>query len=236
MASPVIPLPTSRSASRSRGIQKSPNPSRRDKVRQGKLIRCWTDEEETFLLRSRTQSQKLSYKHIAKRLDKSELACRLHYHHMTVGRKGHRADDEDDELSEHSDSSAPSTVPPIGELPGYRGIGDVDYRRSVSTDTLPNQNQLPNFQAFLRGISHHQRSTSMPGAVHKGNADTLGDDDQRVQTYRCTALSSTAEPVYDPNITASTVITSVSPPIHIQGHDGFAVPDFIVWLPTLTGF
>lgn len=82
---------------------------------------------------------------------------------MTVGRKGHRAEEEDDDLSEHSDSSALSTIPPISEVPTYRGA--MDRRQSVSADNSPNQNQLPNFQAFLRGISPHQRSTSMPGFV-----------------------------------------------------------------------
>jgi len=45
MASTNSQVPSGRSNSQSRRVQKSPNPSKKDKVRQGKLIRCWTDAE-----------------------------------------------------------------------------------------------------------------------------------------------------------------------------------------------
>ncbi|KIW69952.1 hypothetical protein PV04_02264 [Phialophora macrospora] len=176
MASPVPPLSTVRSSSQSRGIQKSPKPSRRDKVRQGKLIRCWTDEEESFLFQSRTQGQKLSYKNIAHRLDKSELACRLHYHHMTVGRKGHghRAEDfDDDNLSENSDGSSLSRVPSAGETSAYNGFDDAPERKDQFSGNSLNQYKLPNFQTFLQHTFHHQRSTSMPKPLPV--SETQGD-------------------------------------------------------------
>ncbi|ETI27208.1 hypothetical protein G647_09891 [Cladophialophora carrionii CBS 160.54] len=168
MASPVLPLPTVKAASQSRGIQKSPKPSRRDKVRQGKLIRCWTDEEESFLFQSRTQGQKLSYKNIAHRLDKSELACRLHYHHMTVGRKGHgqRTEDfDDDNISENSDASSLSRVPSASETPVDKGLDDAKGQKDPSNGDSLSQHKLPNFQTFLQHTFHHQRSTSMPGPL-----------------------------------------------------------------------
>ncbi|KAK2757057.1 hypothetical protein FQN54_005026 [Arachnomyces sp. PD_36] len=45
--------------------------------------RAWTEEEEAYLLR--TRMHKMPYKHIAAHLNKTELACRLHYHQMSYG-------------------------------------------------------------------------------------------------------------------------------------------------------
>jgi hypothetical protein len=48
-----------------------------------------TDEfKESFLLR--TRNNKMPYKHIAAHLQKTELACRLHYHQMTFGNNRRR--------------------------------------------------------------------------------------------------------------------------------------------------
>ncbi|EXJ66623.1 uncharacterized protein A1O5_10294, partial [Cladophialophora psammophila CBS 110553] len=169
MAPPVLPLPGGRSGSRSPRMQKSRNPSRRDKVRQGKLIRSWTDEEESFLFRSRTQGQKLPYKHIANRLDKTELACRVHWHHMTVGRKGHRADEfDDDNVSDNSDGSGPSTAPSAGQFPARSGSDNAQQEPSLSYTTSPRPCTLPSFETFIRD-TFHQRSTSSPGSL-------VGDD------------------------------------------------------------
>ncbi|KAF2404439.1 hypothetical protein EJ06DRAFT_568417 [Trichodelitschia bisporula] len=45
--------------------------------------RSWSEEEETYLLQTRLQ--KMPYKHIAAHLNKTELACRLHYHQLSHG-------------------------------------------------------------------------------------------------------------------------------------------------------
>ncbi|KZZ88611.1 hypothetical protein AAP_04934 [Ascosphaera apis ARSEF 7405] len=47
--------------------------------------RAWTEAEEAYVLQAR--SQKTPYKKIAAQLHKTELACRLHYHQMSYGRK-----------------------------------------------------------------------------------------------------------------------------------------------------
>ncbi|RKF76171.1 hypothetical protein GcM3_080026 [Golovinomyces cichoracearum] len=44
-------------------------------------VRAWNKEEEAYLLQTRLQ--KIPYKHIAAHLKKTELACRLHYHHLS---------------------------------------------------------------------------------------------------------------------------------------------------------
>ncbi|RPA87455.1 hypothetical protein BJ508DRAFT_60229 [Ascobolus immersus RN42] len=45
--------------------------------------KAWTEEEEIYLLEMRLN--KLPYKKIASHLDKTELACRLHYHQLSHG-------------------------------------------------------------------------------------------------------------------------------------------------------
>ncbi|EXJ83355.1 hypothetical protein A1O1_06976, partial [Capronia coronata CBS 617.96] len=166
MASPIMPLPPyetpSRSTSRCRRVQKTPNSSRRDKVRQGKLIRCWTGEEESYLFRSR--NQKLPYKQIATRLDKSELACRLHYHHMMVGRKGHHIDECEDQTSEDGRSSSPPAMPT--EVEAHTGL---IYQATPGLEVRPVPSMtksctLPSFDAFLRD-TFYRRSVSMPDSV-----------------------------------------------------------------------
>ncbi|KAL2432864.1 hypothetical protein ABEF95_015607 [Exophiala dermatitidis] len=156
-------LPPSRSSSQCQRVQKSLNSSRRDKFRQGKLIRCWTDEEESYLFRSR--NQKLPYKHIAHYLDKSELACRLHYHHMVVGRKGHHVDDSEDESSEAGSGSSPTNRPPEnGRGTGRSCQGPLPLEPAQPVPgTQPCT--LPSFDTFLRD-TFHRRSVSMPESVN----------------------------------------------------------------------
>lgn len=84
---------------------------------------------------------------------------------MTVGRKGHgqRVEDlDDDNVSENSDSSAPSTIPPAGELPAPRYVDNSQEQQRTSGDSAK-QFKLPSFDTFLRDTFHH-RSTSMPGS------------------------------------------------------------------------
>ncbi|KAF4591396.1 Myb domain protein [Ophiocordyceps camponoti-floridani] len=45
--------------------------------------RAWREDEEAYLLQ--TRMQKMPYKHIAAHLNKTELACRLHYHQLSHG-------------------------------------------------------------------------------------------------------------------------------------------------------
>ncbi|RMZ90515.1 hypothetical protein DV736_g2241, partial [Chaetothyriales sp. CBS 134916] len=49
--------------------------------RKGTKARTWSEAEEQYLIQSRRH--RIQYKSIAARLQKSELACRLHYHQLT---------------------------------------------------------------------------------------------------------------------------------------------------------
>lgn len=66
--------------------------------------KAWTEEEEVYLLQMRLQ--KVAYKKIATHLDKTELACRLHYHQLSHG--GNRRKRTNSLSSNSSDKSAPS--------------------------------------------------------------------------------------------------------------------------------
>lgn len=50
--------------------------------------RAWSENEETYLLEAR--QSKTPYKHIANHLQKTELACRLHFHQLAYGTKRKR--------------------------------------------------------------------------------------------------------------------------------------------------
>lgn len=128
--------------------------------------------QESFLFRSR--HQKLPYKQIADSLHKSELACRLHYHHMTVGRKGHRADEPDDEMVEDNIGSSPSTVqseqvsPPLNQSeasPSRIRTPSISPHVGSSSKVCT----LPSFDTFLQTTfqsdSSHKRCYSMPQAL-----------------------------------------------------------------------
>ncbi|KAG5980766.1 hypothetical protein E4U55_003691 [Claviceps digitariae] len=101
--------------------------------------RAWSDNEEAFLLHSRLQ--KMPYKHIATQLNKTELACRLHYHQLQRGSTRRRRDG--------SPSSTTSDVTPRGRArvscsPVYQGSpvyrGDT---RSLSPSLMMGSPYLP---------------------------------------------------------------------------------------------
>lgn len=112
----------------------------------------------------RSRNHKLPYKEIANRLEKSELACRLHHHHMTVGRKGHRVEDlnEDDDDSDII-SRSPSSVTQVEAEPStqWNGGHNVEEGRCLPIRGGGQSCTLPNFQSFIRDTFHH-RSISSP--------------------------------------------------------------------------
>ncbi|KAI9691249.1 MAG: hypothetical protein M1820_009826 [Bogoriella megaspora] len=80
--------------------------------------RSWSEEEENYLLQ--TRMQKMPYKHIAAHLNKTELACRLHFHQLSHG--SHRR------KRTHSVSSAASSI----STGSANQTPDLRYSRSAS--------------------------------------------------------------------------------------------------------
>ncbi|CUS13565.1 unnamed protein product [Tuber aestivum] len=68
--------------------------------------KAWTEEEEVYLLQMRLE--RIAYKKIAGHLDKTELACRLHYHQLSHG--GNRRKRNNSISSTSSNASATSPV------------------------------------------------------------------------------------------------------------------------------
>ncbi|PUU76284.1 hypothetical protein B9Z19DRAFT_261136 [Tuber borchii] len=68
--------------------------------------KAWTEEEEVYLLQMRLE--RVAYKKIASHLDKTELACRLHYHQLSHG--GNRRKRNNSISSTSSNASVTSPV------------------------------------------------------------------------------------------------------------------------------
>ncbi|KAF2124358.1 hypothetical protein P153DRAFT_302087 [Dothidotthia symphoricarpi CBS 119687] len=77
--------------------------------------RSWSEEEETYLLQTRLQ--KMPYKHIAAHLEKTELACRLHYHQLSHGSHRRRR---------NSSVSSTMSAVSVGQSPSFSMAADHD--------------------------------------------------------------------------------------------------------------
>ncbi|KAG5918675.1 hypothetical protein E4U42_006772 [Claviceps africana] len=111
--------------------------------------RAWNETEEAYLLHSRLN--KMPYKHIAAHLNKTELACRLHYHQLSRGSTRRKRD--------VSPSSSSSDATPRGRAavpcssPVYRG-----HTRSLSPSVMGSP-YLP------RSVTSDAQLFSRPGSV-----------------------------------------------------------------------
>ncbi|QYT03228.1 hypothetical protein H0G86_010198 [Trichoderma simmonsii] len=78
--------------------------------------RAWSEAEEHYLVETRLQ--KVPYKQIAVHLNKTELACRLHYHQITTGRRKESISESSPEMAvQGSLLAAPPVLPPASQLP-----------------------------------------------------------------------------------------------------------------------
>ncbi|KAF1816018.1 hypothetical protein P152DRAFT_107819 [Eremomyces bilateralis CBS 781.70] len=117
--------------------------------------RSWSEEEETYLLQTRLQ--KMPYKHIAARLKKTELACRLHYHQLSHG--SHRR-----KRTASVSSSASSTV---------SSGSSVSYGQYPSSEATEYGTRSPSRQespSSLGSTSPVQGFCSVNGSPHRGVA------------------------------------------------------------------
>ena len=142
--------------------------------------------QEQYLLQSR--NHRIPYKRIASRLQKSELACRLHYHQLTVvkqrvnvGAEGSWEDDDETDYRPllqvcHSSPTTPEpmlrllTPPPdVGwhtpSLPGVNALLDTAWHRRTASAPEPNRRysmaaSLPVPPANVTGLIPPQRLLS----------------------------------------------------------------------------
>lgn len=190
----------------------------------------WT--QESFLIRSR--DRKMSYKDIAHSLDKSPLACRLHYHHMTVGRKVHRVGDVDDGRSESSASVSPPVVPVERFFQSYPGAHLGMHTESSSSKLSTSQPcTLPSFDVFMRSTfpadPTHKRSFSMPlprsGSPlgRRKGQDTYADAPSSGSRLSRTLSGTLIKPPGD--LSATSASLSTSPEQCIRSHHRVIIAD-----------
>ncbi|EWC43586.1 hypothetical protein DRE_01473 [Drechslerella stenobrocha 248] len=145
--------------------------------------KAWSEEEETYLLQKR--SEKVAYKKIAVQLNKTELACRLHFHQLQRGSNRRRrnmsmsssesagslyatanyAASSYDDI--HRRSASPGGSPPVPEMP-YRGRSSHSpgHARQSSWASSPAgfvHRQLDNpadidYSRLQRLVDHHKRN------------------------------------------------------------------------------
>ncbi|KIX92745.1 uncharacterized protein Z520_11597 [Fonsecaea multimorphosa CBS 102226] len=90
---------------------------------------------------------------------------------MTVGRKGHRTEEfDDDNISDNSDGSSPPTVPSSSQFATHSGSNNAQQEANLPYRMSPQPCTLPSFETFIRD-TFHQRSTSSPGSLVGGDVD-----------------------------------------------------------------
>ncbi|KAL7935844.1 hypothetical protein V8C35DRAFT_262919 [Trichoderma chlorosporum] len=103
--------------------------------------RAWSEAEEHYLVE--TRQQKVPYKQIAIHLNKTELACRLHYHQITTGRRKESVSESSPEMTVAGPfSAAPPVLPPASHLPGEH-VSMHRRNESYSSTSSGGSVQLP---------------------------------------------------------------------------------------------
>ncbi|KAG5971473.1 hypothetical protein E4U58_007516 [Claviceps cyperi] len=121
--------------------------------------RAWREEEESYLLQSRLK--KTPYKHIAAQLNKTELACRLHYHQLSRGnarrkRAGSCSSDSSDTPTRGRTCASSSPV--------YRGDTRSLSPSVVSSPYLLNRS-VTSDGSWLPGIMSLEGSPRLPSMM-----------------------------------------------------------------------
>jgi hypothetical protein len=171
-----------------------------------------------FLWRSR--HQKLPYKQIARRLDKSVLACRMHYHQMVVGRKRHNVAEhvEGQSLTEEHLSSMPlgMLMAPVPSEQGYHTPESSYLSPSNAIRRTRGDVRLPSFDTLVRDILQQQGSSSpenpmdRPTSVMRIRRDTGVSDSYNsrlARTLSGTQFRETGEFLEDHNYDRERLLT-----------------------------
>ncbi|KAG6016789.1 hypothetical protein E4U41_004354 [Claviceps citrina] len=129
--------------------------------------RAWREDEETYLLQSRLQ--KMPYKHIAAHLNKTELACRLHYHQLSHGSTRRKRSGS---CSSGSSDPSPRGRADVSPSPGYSPVFRGDTR-SLSPSVVRRPYHLPrsvSSDVQLPGIASLEASPRLPALLPKSEA------------------------------------------------------------------
>ncbi|KAF4119805.1 hypothetical protein GMORB2_4471 [Geosmithia morbida] len=125
--------------------------------------RAWSQSEETYLVETRLQ--KMPYKHIAARLNKTELACRLHYHQISHGANRRRRNLSFSAVQFDHSSRAPSTdrLSPVSQ----RDEAPMPMAVSVSAVDPHSPPRLPS----IMSASNSPQTNKTPAILPKPNPE-----------------------------------------------------------------
>jgi len=167
-------------------VTTSPAATSTPKGRKGSAAgggKAWTEEEEVYLLQMRLQ--KVAYKKIAAHLNKTELACRLHYHQLSHG--GNRRKRTNSLSSNSSDKSA--TSPARTPLESSRARSRTPSRLSPISHTGAIQRPSSSSNSKIKGKpllpkladSSTPARKQSPGKSKQLRCDTGSIDRERLQ-------------------------------------------------------
>ncbi|ETN37600.1 uncharacterized protein HMPREF1541_07222 [Cyphellophora europaea CBS 101466] len=129
-------------------VAKAPTAQNQARSRKGPKARSWTEEEENVLLDGR--ERRIPYRRLAFELGKTELACRLHYHQLTVV-KTRQVHDAYMRATPRQSTSPPTQYPHSPEI----------TNPSTAGSPISQQRTLPSINRWFDDSDHH-RSSSLP--------------------------------------------------------------------------
>jgi hypothetical protein len=125
----------------------------------------WLTDQENYLIE--TRAHKMPYKHIAAHLQKTELACRLHYHQLSFGTKRRRRNSSlsssKSAVSGASGASGPSPHAfPQRQLPSLSPPGSPEHQRAQGSQSPRSITLLPRpiLNSYGQPHSSHTPSAS----------------------------------------------------------------------------
>ncbi|KAJ2972415.1 hypothetical protein NQ176_g7172 [Zarea fungicola] len=147
--------------------------------------RAWREDEATYLLRTRLQ--KMPYKHIAAHLNKTELACRLHYHQLSHGSSRRKRTASTSSGSDQSPVMTALTPSPHHERIAQRVTREAaDKAAAHILKVAPEATAHPstNRSLHLAGIAPHiildaKKTTGLESRYLAAIASRLRDDNVR---------------------------------------------------------
>ncbi|KAJ6784481.1 hypothetical protein PWT90_05602 [Aphanocladium album] len=116
--------------------------------------RAWREDEEAYLLRTRLQ--KMPYKHIAAHLNKTELACRLHYHQLSHGSSRRKRTASSSSGSDQQSPVMPNLTP------------SPPYSRVVSRSISPPLRRLDGHGRFVMTPPPQLHDVQLPSIMANG--------------------------------------------------------------------
>lgn len=142
--------------------------------------------QEAYLIETRTH--KMPYKHIAAHLKKTELACRLHYHQLSIGNKRHRRAASTSSFAsiEHSPTSPIRKVTEDihqRQLPPFNPSSNLDrYGHPFDRTSGSPQSHIPILPKPVRSSQHAYQSTKTLRLITEdvGNFEERHIDMQRL--------------------------------------------------------